>query len=87
MRKLDTDFLDAEVIFIDNIGTKYILNRENKIINIKGNNYTVESNKNALIYFYEKIKDFDNKIIIEFDKSNKLKNLKINIKNKNTNYD
>ena len=85
--KLDTDFLDAEVIFIDNIGTKYILNRENKIINIKGNNYTVESNKNALIYFYEKIKDFDNKIIIEFDKSNKLKNLKINIKNKNTNYD
>ena len=81
--KLDNDFLEAEVIFIDNIGTKYILNRTNKIINLKGNNFTVESNKNALIYFYEKIQDFDNKIIFEFDKNNSGKNQKINITNKN----
>ena len=85
--KLDNDFLDAEVIFIDNTGRKYILNRENKLINLKGNNFNVESNKNALIYFYEKIQDFDNKIIIEFNKNNKGKKLKINIKNKNINYD
>ena len=50
--KLDDNFLEAEVTFIDKYGIKYILNNTNKIINIKGKNFTVESNKIALIYFY-----------------------------------
>ena len=85
--KLDNNFLDAKVTFIDTFGKKYILNKINKIINIKGNNFTVESNKNALIYFYEKIEDVDDKIILEFNKYNAGKNQKINLTNKYTNYD
>ena len=85
--KLDNNFLDAEVTFIDSFGKKYFLNKTNKIINIKGNNFTVESNKNALIYFYEKIEDVDDKIILEFNKYNPGKNQKINLTNKYINYD
>ena len=45
--KLDNNFLDAEITFIDKLGIKYILNSKNKIINLKGNDFTLKSNKIA----------------------------------------
>ena len=81
--KLDDNFLDSEVTFIDEYESKYILNNKNKIININGNKIKVQSNKKALIYFYEKIDNFNDKIIFEFDKNKLGKNMKINIANKN----
>ena len=81
--KLDNKFLDAKVTFTDENGTKYILNKENKIIkDLKGNNITVKSNKNALLYFYKKMDEKTELGMIEFDKSQKGKNMKIDIKNK-----
>ena len=67
------------------IGKKYILNNRNKIIYLKGNNFTVESNKIALIYFHEKIENYNDKAIFEFDKFNLGKNCKIEITNINDN--
>ena len=81
--KLDNNFLDAEITFIDKLGIKYILNSKNKIINLKGNDFTVQSNKIALIYFYEKIEKYTDKVILEFDKLNIGKNKEINITNIN----
>ena len=80
--KLDNNFLYAEIIFNNKEGKKYILNNKNKILYLKGNNYTVESNKIALIYFYEKIPNYNNKSLIEFDKLQTGKNMNINITNK-----
>ena len=81
--QLDKNFLDSEVTFTDKSGVKYILNNENKIINIKGKDFTVYSNKKALIYFYERIENYNDKSIFEFDKLKKGKNMKIIITNKN----
>ena len=79
--KLDSKFLDAEITFTDSNETKYILNKENKVIkNLSRNNITVISNKLALIYFYKRIEE--NGIIeIEFDKNQKGKIMKFNITN------
>ena len=52
-------------------------------LNINGNKIKVQSNKKALIYFYEKIDNFNDNIIFEFDKNKLGKNMKINIANKN----
>ena len=83
--KLDNNFLDAEIKFIDQKNQQeYILNGDNKIIKIlNSNNIKVISDKNALIYFYKRIVD-DSKIkMVIFDNKQKRKNMKFNIKNKN----
>ena len=80
--KLDNTFLDAEVTFTDGNGKKYILNKEKKIIkDLKGDNIIVKTNKNALLYFYQKMDEKTELGMIEFDKSQKGKNLAIDIKN------
>ena len=79
--KLDSKFLDAEITFTDSNETKYILNKENKVIkNLSGNNITVIFNKLALIYFYKRIEE-SGIIEIEFDKNQKGKIMKFNITN------
>ena len=83
--KLDNNFLDSDITFINKNGTKYILNNKNKIIYLKGNNFMVLSNKISIIYFYEKIENYIDNSIIEFDKSKTGKNMKINIINRNVN--
>ena len=81
--KLDNDFLDAEITIKNKYGIKYILNKKNTIINLSGNGYTLESNKLALIYFYEKIENMDEIFAIEFNEYNtEIKSKQINIKNK-----
>ena len=84
--KLDNKFLDAEITFFDKNGSKYILNRFKRVIkNLKGYNITLETNKNALIYFYKKM-NYDYELgIIEFDKSQTGKIMKFNITNINSN--
>ena len=82
--KLDNDFLDAEITIRNKYGIKYILNKKNKMIYLSGNGYTLESNKLALIYFYEKIENKNERADIEFNEyNNQIKSLRINIKNKN----
>ena len=85
MIKLDNNFLDTEIIFINSEGISYLLNNKNKIVYLKGNNYIVEANKTALIYFYEKIPNYNEKSIIEFDKLQIGKKMKIYITNKGNN--
>ena len=78
--KLDKDFLDAEVTFTDINGTKYVLNRYNKIIkDLKGEGIKVTTNKLALVYFYQKIVKSSEMGIIEFQKSQIGKNMKFDI--------
>ena len=80
--KLDTNFLDANVIFTDENGTNYILNKNNKIIkDLKGNNIKLTTNKKALLYFYYRIENYTEKGTIVLDKSTKGKNIKFEIKN------
>ena len=82
--KLDNKFLDAEVIFYDGKGGEFILNKNNRIIkDLEGKNITMISNKRALLYFYKKIPNYSDKGTIIFNKLEKGKNLKFNIKNKN----
>ena len=82
--KLDNKFLDAEVTFIDKKGKKYILNSNKKIItDLKGENIFVSSNKKALLYFYKKINDYSNINVIEFDKAQTGKYIKIHISSEN----
>ena len=77
--KLDNNFLDSEVTFIDKNKVRYILNKENKIIwNLKGENITAKSNRKALIYFYKKINE-SGIIELEFDKTQSGKIMKFNI--------
>ena len=77
--KLDNKYLDANVRFIDKKGNHYILNKTHKVIrNLKGQNFTLYSDKIALIYFYKKILNTDYKVI-EFDKSKKGKIMQFNI--------
>ena len=83
--KLDNNFLDAEITFIKNNKTKYILNKNNKILDLKDNDFIVISNKIAIIYFYEKIQNYNDYSIIEFDKLQKGKSMEINITNINDN--
>ena len=80
--KLDSNFLDAKVIFIDENGVNYFLNKDNKIIkDLKGNNIKLITDKKALLYFYYRIQNYTEKGTIIFDKSKKGKNLYFNIKN------
>ena len=82
--KLDKDFLDAEVTFIDSNNTTYILNKDNKIIkDLKGKGIIVKTTKKALIYFYKKMDNITELGMIEFDKSQKGKIMKFNITSKN----
>ena len=79
--KLDENF-DATVTFTDKDGAEYILNRNNRIIrHLQGENITITTDKKALLYFYKKIpENYDIGTII-FDKSQKGKNMKFNVKN------
>ena len=79
--KLDNNFLYSEVVFMDELGKEYILNNENKKIFLQGNNFIVKSNQTTLIYFYKKIESFNYLAVIYFDKSQKGKNMLINITN------
>ena len=80
--KLDNNFLDAEVTFIDSNGIEYILNNSTKVIrDLKGDDITVISTEKALVYFYKKIKDFSQIEEINFDMSQKGKIMKFNITN------
>ena len=84
--KLDKNFEDAVVTFTDNNGKQYILNKEKRIINdLSGENIKVTSTKNALLYFYKKIPNYQEKGVIVFDKTQKGKNMKFNITNINDN--
>jgi hypothetical protein len=80
--KLDNNFLNATVTFYKNTSITNILNKTNRIVYIEGNDYVIETNKTALLYFYEKIENFDNISIIEFDKTQTRKNMKLEIFNK-----
>ena len=81
--KLDSNFLNSTVYFFKNKSTKYLLDKKDKTVYIKGNDIVVETDKIALIYFYEKIENFNDKSVIEFDKNQKGKNMKLKIFNKN----
>jgi hypothetical protein len=82
--KLDNKFLNAKVTFKDENGNQNELSKENKIIkDLKGKNIIITSTENALLYFYKKIINYSDKEAIVFDKTQKGKNMKFNIKNKN----
>ena len=82
--KLDNKFLNAKVTFKDENGNQNELSKENKIIkDLKGKNIIITSTENALLYFYKKIINYSDKGAIVFDKTQKGKNMKFNIKNKN----
>ena len=84
--KLDNQFLGATVNFICN-GKSYKLNNEKRvIIDLEGDNIEVESDQNALIYFYKRIENKDIKAIV-YDKNQKLKNMKFTVTKKNYNVD
>ena len=83
--KLDNKFLDAEVIFIERNGTKYILNRNQKLIrDLKGYGIEVITDKLALIYFYKKMDIKTELGTIEFDKNQIGKIMKFNISTSKT---
>jgi len=85
--KLDNKFLEASVTFIDKNGEKYILNKNKRVIkDLKGDNITLETNQNALIYFYLKMDDNTELGMIEFNKSQSGKIMKFNITNIKANY-
>ena len=79
--KLDNNFLDAKVIFIDEEGKEFILSKSNRVIkDLKGYNIKVSSNQNALIYFYQRMQNYKSgEGIVIFDKTQERKNLKFNI--------
>ena len=79
--KLDNNF-DAIVTFTDKDGNEYVLDKNNRIIrDLKGEKFTVKTDKKALLYFYKKIPDNYEIGTIIFDKSQKGKNMKFNMKN------
>jgi len=85
--KLDNKFLEASVTFTDKNGEKYILNKNKRVIkDLKGDNITLETNQNALIYFYLKMDDNTELGMIEFNKSQSGKIMKFNITNIKANY-
>jgi hypothetical protein len=80
--KLDNNFLDAEVKFTDSNGKTYILNKSNKIIkDLGGNNVSLISDKEVLIYFYKKIQNYSDSNVIVFDSKQKGKTIKFKITN------
>ena len=82
--KLDKNFSEAEITFKNENGKIFYLNETKRILdNLEGDNITVKSTKNALIYFYKKIPNYSEKNIIIFDKSQKGKNMKFEIQNNN----
>ena len=82
--KLDNNFLDAEVIFTDDNGKVFILNKSNRIIkDLGGNNISLISDKQVLIYFYKKIPNYSDSNVIVFDSKQKSKNIKFKITNNN----
>ena len=82
--KLDNKFLNAKVSFKDENGNQNELSKDNKIIkDLKGSNIIITSTENALLYFYKKLVNYSDKGAIVYDKTQKGKNMKFNIKNKN----
>ena len=82
--KIENDTLDIYITFINkDTNEEYNFGGSNKILYLKGNNFLVKSNNNkALIYFYEKIENYNNESVIEFDESKIGKNMIIKINNK-----
>ena len=78
--KLDKKFSNATILFKDKNGKEYLLSKTNRIItNLTGDNITIISNENVLIYFYKRIENDSTIFSMEFDKSQKGKNMKFNI--------
>ena len=82
--KLDNNFLGAKIIFTDkNNNKQYTLSKENKIIkDLKGDNIIVESDKDALIYFYKIIPANSTIHVEKFDQTNSGKNMNLTITKK-----
>ena len=84
--KLDDNFLDTIVNFYDEKGNIInTLDKSNRVItNLNGNNIKVRATqKDAFIYFYQKISNDLELKVIEFDKNQNGKNMKFTIKTKN----
>ena len=80
--KLDNEFLDANVTFIDKNKNEFKLNKEQRVItDLKGDGIEVISTKNALIYFYQKMDDKTELGMREFNKTQIGKIMKFNISN------
>ena len=61
---------------------KLIVNKSNKIIkDLGGNNVSLISDKEVLIYFYKKIQNYSDSNVIVFDSKQKGKNIKFKITN------
>ena len=72
--KLDNNFLEAEVKFIDQSGKEYYLNKTNKILEeLMGDNIKVQTSKEALVYFYKRIPNYSSENTILFDRNQKEK--------------
>ena len=82
--KLDKDFLDSDVTFIEPNGTIYRLNKDNKILkNLKVEGIIAYSTKNALVYFYKKMDNATELGMMEFEIFQNGKIMKFNITSKN----
>ena len=84
--KLDDKFRNVNVTFRYENGEQYELNNEKRTIkDLKGNNISVISTENALLYFYKKMLNYSEKGTIIYDKTKKGQNMKFTIKNINNN--
>ena len=82
--RLDENFVEAEVTFIDSQGKTYILDNKNRKIYLSGEGIVATTSKLALLYFYKKM-DKNTKLgTIEFDKSKTAKIMKFSITSKET---
>ena len=80
--KLDNDFSDAIVQFYDDNDNEIgLLDIDNKIIELNGENIKIKSNKNALLYFYSAMPNEKKLHEIIFNKEQIGKNMNITITN------
>ena len=84
--KLDSKYEEAEVIFTHN-GKEYKLDKDNRVIkDLSGEAITVKSTKkNALVYFYKKLKEQNKILVLEFKKENYGQNMKFSLTHSNNN--
>ena len=83
--KLDNAFSNATVIFYDNNDNEIgLLDMNNQIVELNGENIKIKSNKNALLYFYSIMPNEKKLYEIVFDKEKIGKNMNITITNINS---
>ena len=83
--KLDNDFSDAIVQFYDDNDVEIgFLDKDNRLIELNGENIKIKSIKNALIYFYSAMTNEKKLYEIIFDKEQIGKNMNITITNLNS---